>query len=362
MFINSRRITHLILLVLVAATVVPNANGEDCGCSKSIVHKPAIKENFKSNGGSYLPDAVGIPAPGMMGSFNSVTEDQAKALIELFDFVFDDISFRLEWGDPTVNAIAFGNNGRDSAGNLTSPDFGKRTVVLFGGMARHPALGLEGLSIILAHEVGHHYGETQRLDINKTSDSPTYPHGAYCEGQSDFWATRVGMRLVYNYDKRLFKDADYFLGSPFDWQAFDEKEDSEEYQRRIDVGIEQCHAFLSGGLFVDYDSFIVGSQNPSGHDHEDEPVAFNGCGHPQAACRRLLYTAGGTKSLRPSCTTSVSGFSFASFKPTTEASYQKSGASSFGGDKSGEVNQLRKDVAELKVMIRKIEAALGKAK
>ena len=353
------RVTRSVLLVLSCVLFLPaDAWTQDCCGTKSVL----ATDQADSNGGSYIPDAVGIPSPAMMATNNGVTETQVEELLDRFHEVFPDIRFRVEWKDFTVNAIAYGNNGKDAAGNDAPVDYGKRNVVVFGGMARHPALGLEGLSIIIAHEVGHHYGETERVDVKPTSNSPTYSHGAYCEGQSDFWATRVGMRLVYNFESKTFNDADYYADSAFKWDDFDDTADSDEYDRRIEVGVEQCHRFLSGGLFVDYDSFIVGSQNPAGHDHEDEAevTPFNGCGHPQAACRKKLYLSGSTKSERPDCTQSASAFSFFGrpFEPTTEASWkerEKSGVSSFGGglgsSTSEEVQELRKEVAELKQLL-----------
>jgi hypothetical protein len=97
------------------------------------------------------------------------------ALLDRFSFTFCNIDFRLNWEADNLNACATLIQGR-------------RTVEIWGGLARHRALGENGLALALAHEVGHHLGgKPYDLDYSWLS----------AEGQADYWATRVGMHLVF---------------------------------------------------------------------------------------------------------------------------------------------------------------------
>lgn len=59
---------------------------------------------------------------------------------------YPDIQFDVLWGSTTCNAQAW----RDADG--------RRRVRLYGGLARHKAIGCDALIFALGHEVGHHIG------------------------------------------------------------------------------------------------------------------------------------------------------------------------------------------------------------
>ena len=176
---------------------------------------------------------------------------------------------------------------------------------LWGGMAKHPAMKLEGIALILAHEVGHHYGNTDNVVTNPTTDSDQkrYPHGAYCEDQSDFWATRVGLRIVYN-NLDEFTNSHQSGTANYDWNAVDQA-DSTEYQQKCQTGIDQAYSMLAGGLFAPADLFL-GAITSS--------YTSAGCGHPQSGCRKALYESGKLKSSRAVCTAATG------FKPSSQVS------------------------------------------
>jgi hypothetical protein len=60
---------------------------------------------------------------------------------------------------------------------------GRLIVMIYGGLALHPRLGVESLTLILLHEVGHH--------LAKGCRSRRDPSLA-CECASDYWAVTVG--------------------------------------------------------------------------------------------------------------------------------------------------------------------------
>jgi hypothetical protein len=122
---------------------------------------------------------------------------------------------------------------------------------------------IEGVTLVLAHEVGHH---------RAVADFPgeTGENGLACEGVSDYWATRTGLRLLYNANGA----------------------DSNKYKDTVRLGVEQSYAVLTGGLAVDPGSFA--GQKLASFDQRY-------CGHPVANCRREIYIAGFAKTPIPAC-------------------------------------------------------------
>jgi hypothetical protein len=156
----------------------------------------------------------------------------AEELIRLHEAFFPDVTYHLDWADNDVNAYAWvENNGRH--------------VSLKGGLVRHRALELEGLAIILAHELSHHYG-----------GDPTFPEGLSCEGQADYHGTLVTMRRVW------FGDS---------------------YSDTTSAGITQMADFFGVP------------------DDAEAPGGSANCNHPEGRCRVATYRAGVRLQLKPDC-------------------------------------------------------------
>ncbi len=88
-----------------------------------------------------------------------------------------------EWANSTVNAYAkrVGNNW---------------WVRIYGGLARHPHMTIDGLTIVICHELGHHMGGAPK----KTSWYGT-PIWAAAEGQSDYYAAAKCARKMFGADE-----------------------------------------------------------------------------------------------------------------------------------------------------------------
>ena len=112
----------------------------------------------------------------------------------------------------------------------------------------------EGLGLVLAHEIGHHYG-----------GPPLYPNnGLSCEGQADWWGANIGMREVW-------------------W--------GEEYIRQTLAAADQLYDFFSNGLIMTI-------------SEQEEATLFTtsgNCSHPPAACRRDTYIAATRAQPKPAC-------------------------------------------------------------
>lgn len=76
------------------------------------------------------------------------------------------------WSSNTVNAFAERNEDA-------------WIITVYGGLARHKAITMDGLKLIFCHELGHHLGGYPKKSSNKWSSA---------EGQSDYFATTKCLR------------------------------------------------------------------------------------------------------------------------------------------------------------------------
>jgi hypothetical protein len=99
----------------------------------------------------------------------------ALGLLDQFGRAFPEITYGLLWESPTVNAQAW--------------VFGSaRYVRVYGGLVRHQALTKYGLTLMLAHETGHHLGGLPH--------DPAMPWMTW-QGQADYWAATVAMPRIW---------------------------------------------------------------------------------------------------------------------------------------------------------------------
>ena len=78
------------------------------------------------------------------------------------------------WTDPTVNASA--------------QQSGKTYILnMYGGLARHAAITMDGMALVACHELGHHLGGAPRKGASWASN----------EGQSDYYANLKCLRKVF---------------------------------------------------------------------------------------------------------------------------------------------------------------------
>lgn len=96
-------------------------------------------------------------------------------LLHQFGEAFPEITYELFWESPSVNAQAW---------RLGS----YRYVRVYGGLVRHQAITKYGLSLMLAHETGHHLGGLPC--------DPAMPWLTW-QGQADYWATSTAMPKIW---------------------------------------------------------------------------------------------------------------------------------------------------------------------
>jgi hypothetical protein len=102
-------------------------------------------------------------------------EKLLETLLSDFRKAFPDLTFELQLNFTIINAQALKLHDR-------------LIVMIYGGLALHPKLGAESLTLILLHEVGHH--------LAKGCRSRRDPSLA-CECASDYWAATVGTDTLF---------------------------------------------------------------------------------------------------------------------------------------------------------------------
>lgn len=197
--------------------------------------REATRLSIPNDAVSFVSDreAVRLQAAG---DFRPLTDPHAREwtdyLFTQYRAFYPDVDYSIDWFNETVNAFAWIENGR-------------RKIALLGGLIRHNALDIEGIAVVIAHELAHHYGGV-----------PTYPGSPLsCEGQADFVGVRTVMRKAWF---------------------------GEYYFTVASKGISQMAKFFG--------AVEPGSNSGSA-----------GCQHPDGRCRIYTYNAAVNLMPKPSC-------------------------------------------------------------
>jgi hypothetical protein len=105
------------------------------------------------------------------------------SIVDDFERAFPDLIFEMRLDRRVINAQAIALAG-------------KKSVLLYGGIALHPHLGPDALTFCLLHEVGHHLANGNRLPCNAS---------LACECASDYWASTTGADLLREISGRNFE-------------------------------------------------------------------------------------------------------------------------------------------------------------
>ena len=218
----------------------PTLTKSETNGSKFVPHRKFIAPQKSA---SFLPDWMEeTEAKNLRPLDDTVPLEIAKYLVNNFKKSYPKITYDIFWNDNTVNAYAWQAGAR-------------KHVAILGGLIRHRAVGIEGLGLIIAHEIAHHYGGSP-----KYSDNPW----ASCEGQSDYWGAMVAMREVW-------------------W--------GEEAMKHIEKGAEQLYKLFAYGLM----------STLSEEEAKKRLSVLGECGHPPADCRRDTYLAAMNLDAKPDC-------------------------------------------------------------
>lgn len=164
-----------------------------------------------------------------------------------------------KWNDSTVNAYAYQRGGT-------------WYVEIFGGLARRPELSVDGLALVVCHELGHHLG-----------GFPGYTGGwASSEGQSDYYATQACAKKIWGGED--YENQEAYEVASYDAIEYCERSSLPDYKvplcvRTVDASIGLA-TLLGNGASVSPltpDSRVVSRTQTS---------------HPQGQCRLDTYARG----------------------------------------------------------------------
>lgn len=114
-------------------------------------------------------------------STNSLTEKQFREVLMDFQKTFSPEVKKKHKSE----LLVYGQWASDSINAYAERDMDAWIITLYGGLARHKHLTLDGLKLILCHELGHHLGGAPKKGTNKWSSA---------EGQADYFSTMKCLR------------------------------------------------------------------------------------------------------------------------------------------------------------------------
>lgn len=200
---------------------------------------------------------------------SNVTEEEFNEAIDLAERVYA----------PLIKD-AFGANLRinrmwsNSTVNASASQFGSSwSVNMYGGLARRPEVTVDGFTLVICHELGHHLG-----------GYPFVSSWAANEGQSDYFATLSCARLLWQDDYEVnaqFRDA--IPETPK--LLCDEAWESETEQNL-------CYRMMAAGKSLADLLSALRNQTVSFDTPDLRVVSRTNNAHPDGQCRLDTYMAG----------------------------------------------------------------------
>lgn len=173
-----------------------------------------------------------------------------------------------KWSDETVNAYA------QQSGKTWS-------VAMFGGLARHEAITMDGFRAVVCHEVGHHVGGAVKKGMSWASN----------EGQADYFATSKCLKKYFEEDHeetiRIYESAQGDANSQFAKRRCDETHS---------VLLEAASCFrgaMAGQSLAElFRALRSSTQDLRFNTPDKKEVATTNDAHPDSQCRMDTYFAG----------------------------------------------------------------------
>lgn len=119
-----------------------------------------------------------------------ITQEEYKKTLRKFETFFNtmieseynvELQVIVSWGSNSVNAFAEQKNN-------------KWIITVYGGLARHKAITIDGLELVLCHELGHHLGGYPKKTTNRWSSA---------EGQADYYGTMKCLRKLWEKENNI---------------------------------------------------------------------------------------------------------------------------------------------------------------
>ncbi len=217
--------------------------------------------------GTLHKSLVNIPFAGGLtqDQYNQVLDRVSALYTPIFQQKGGVLKINRLWTNSTVNASAERNGGTWN-------------INMYGGLARHPAITMDGFALVACHEMGHHIGGAPKYR--------SFLSWASNEGQSDYFANLKCLREYFTQDNNVEVVAglqvDSFARSSCEAQ-FSNPEEAAICMRGSVAGTSVSYLFqelrgeTTAPKFDSPDTSVVRSTNDN---------------HPATQCRMDTYFAG----------------------------------------------------------------------
>jgi len=236
------------------------------GFTFKAVGERSVCEGFVPENTQYIPAGLFTVGGISQEQFNQVMDRMEKIYRPEVEAAGDTLKINRLWTNGTVNASA------QRQGNV-------RVLNMYGGLARHKTIGVEGMALVACHEMGHHNAGAPKIDS-------WFGAWASNEGASDYFASLKCLRLFFAEDN----NAAIVAGLTIDpvAQAGCEAQYQNENDRLICLRISEAGQQVAN-LFQDLSKDKV---PPTYGTPDKSEVRKTDDNHPATQCRLDTYLAG----------------------------------------------------------------------
>lgn len=209
--------------------------------------------------------------------FQDIQDELARIWIPRARAEGGNLTFVSSWESGTVNAYAQRFGHEDEWGE-EMPPFDDWRVVFLGGMARHKEMTKDGFSLIVCHELGHHFGGYPKLSGETM--------WASIEGQADYFATSKCLRELWSGTDNRKTLRGQSIPAALESNCRTQWKSDDEYALCLRTGLAGLSA---GRLFAAIAPF---TKAPKFETPDQKIVPRTLTIHPKAQCRLDTYFQG----------------------------------------------------------------------
>lgn len=260
---SSLRLNRILAVLTVLAV--------SAGAASSLDHNHDLCQGFVPENDMKIP----VGWSSMSGEEEGLSEEEFNLVLDRIERIYSPVITQFggklrvnrKWTDPTVNASA--------------QQFGPTWVLnMYGGLARHPDITVEGFALVACHELGHHIGGAPKIEGWMGTDWATN------EGGADYFATLKCLRTFFSEDDNaaIVNNSEI---DPYARQVCEEQfKDSEE---RLYCMRNSLAAQSVAGLFMTLRKETVVPR----FDTPDKKTVYQTDNrHPATQCRMDTYFSG----------------------------------------------------------------------
>ncbi|NOT78581.1 MAG: hypothetical protein HOP07_06210 [Bacteriovoracaceae bacterium] len=175
--------------------------------------------------------------------------------------------------------LIMNNRWDDNTVNASAQQSGKNWQVnMYGGLARHPLVTVDGFMMVVCHELGHHIGGAPRKGGFGSS-------WASNEGQADYFAGLKCMRRVLENEDNISAIANMTIDADVVTQC------SSVYKSESEIALCK-RVSMAGKSLAMLLGDLGGNSNVKFNTPDVSKVAKTNDNHPQAQCRLDTYFQG----------------------------------------------------------------------